>query len=213
MLLTDQSLFPNFPTPPAHIHLKPDYVKPKPAYWPASVADHWKEKAKQLLDDDVEGTIIMEVPLNEPTEWCARMVLVEKKNGKLRRAVDYQQLNAQCLREPNHCESPFHAARCVPQNTWKTCLDAVDGYHSVELDEESSKLTTFITPWGRYRYLRFPQGHVNAGDAFNGRLQLILRGVQRLLRIHDDMCAYDSSIEEAFWHPRTLAGTAQEDDV
>ena len=29
---------------------------------------------------------------------------------------------------------------------------------------------------------------------------MILRDVPRLVRIHDDMCAYDSSIEESFWH-------------
>ena len=88
----------------------------------------------------------------------------------------------------------------MPQNTWKSVLDAVDGYHSVELDEESSKLTTFVTPWGRYRYLRFPQGHKSAGDAFNGRVQLILKDIPRLVRIVDDMCIYDTSIEKAFWH-------------
>ena len=112
-----------------------------------------------------------EVPFNEPTEFCARMVLVPKKDGTHRRTVDYQPLNMICLREPNYCESPFHTARRVPQHTWKTVVDTVDGYHSVELDEESSKLTTFITPWGQYRYPRFPQGHHSAGDAFNGRVQ------------------------------------------
>ena len=44
-------------------------------------------------------------------------------------------------------------------------LDAVDGYHSVELDAESQHLTTFITEWGRYQYLRMPQGLVASGDA------------------------------------------------
>ena len=128
------------------------------------------------------------------------MVVVSKSNGSPRRTVDYQQLNSQCLREPNYCESPFHTCRRVPPGTWKSTIDAVDGYHSVELDQESSKLTTFITPWGRYRYLRFPQGHCSAGDAFNGRIQQILCSIPRLVRIVDDICIFDTTIEGAFWH-------------
>ena len=192
--------FPKLSTPPAHIHLKPDHIIPKPAYWPATIAEHWAEEVRLSIERDVASGILIKVPFNEPTVWCARMVVVRKQDGRPRRTVDYQQLNSQCLREPNHGESPFHTARRIPQNMWKSTFDAVDGYHSVELDEESSKLTTFITPWGRYRYLRFPQGHCSAGDAFNGRVQQIVAHVPRLVRIVDDMCIFDETIEGAFWH-------------
>ena len=196
--------FPKLSTPPARIHLRPDFRIPKPAYWPASVAEHWSEQVRLSIERDVAAGILKKVPFNEPTVWCSRMVVVKKKDGRPRRTVDFQRLNAECMREPNHQESPFNTARKVPQNTWKTVVDAVDGYHSVAIDEESSKLTTFITPWGRYRYLRFPQGHCAAGDAFNGRIQLILSDVPRMVRIVDDICLYDSTIEESFWHTWNL---------
>ena len=192
--------FPKLSTPPARIHLKPEYIIPKPAFWPATVADHWAEEVRASIERDVSAGVLTKVPFNEPTVWCARMVVVRKKDGRPRRTVDYQQLNSQCLREPNYGESPFHTARRVPSNSWKSTFDAVDGYHSVELDEDSSRLTTFITPWGRYRYLRFPQGHCSGGDAFNGRVEHIVSNIPRLVRIVDDMCVYDGSIEDAFWH-------------
>ena len=192
--------FPKLSTTSAHIHLKPNYIIPPPAFWPAKVAEHWVEEVRKSLEDDVESGILIKVPFNEPTTWCARMVIVSKKDGRPRRTVDYQQLNSQCLREPNHTDSPFNAARRIPSRTWKSVLDAVDGYHSVALDEESSKLTTFITPWGRFRYLRFPQGHCSAGDAFNGRVQQILAEIPRMVRVVDDVCIYDDTIEGAFWH-------------
>ena len=132
--------FPKLSTPPAHIHLKPGYIVPRPAYWPSTIAEHWAQEVKASIDKDVESGILTKVPLNEPTIWCARMVVVKKKDGRPRRTVDFQNLNAQCLREPVHSQSPFHTARRIPQNTWKSVLDAVDGYHSVEIDTESSKL-------------------------------------------------------------------------
>ena len=205
--------FPKLSTPRAHIHLKPDYTVPTPAYWPASIAEHWADIVKEMIDRDVAAGILIKVPFNEPTVWCARMVVVKKRDGRPRRTVDYQSLNSQCLREPVHSESPFHTARRIPQQTWKSVIDAVDGYHSVELDEESSKLTTFITPWGRYRYLRFPQGHCSAGDAFNGRVEEILSKIQRKVRLVDDICLYDDTIEGAFWHMWDILETCAKNGI
>ena len=208
-----QRQFPELTTPPARIHLKENYIMPKPAYQPAVVAEHWAEQVKKSIDRDVESGILLKVPFNEPTNWCSRMVIVKKKDGSPRRTVDYQKLNAQCVREPVYSASPFHTARQIPQNTWKSVFDAVDGYHSVKIDETSSKLTTFITPWGRYRYLRFPQGHCAAGDAFNGRVQQILCHIPRLVRIVDDMCIYDNSIEGMFWHAWVLLETCARNGI
>ena len=44
-----------------------------------------------------------------------------------------------------------------------------NGYHQVQLDKESSKLTTFITEFGRFRYSRSPQGLQSSGDAYTSR--------------------------------------------
>lgn len=39
-----------------------------------------------------------------------------------------------------------------------TVMDAMKGYHQCPLDEKSQALTTFITPFGRYKYLQAPYG-------------------------------------------------------
>lgn len=73
------------------------------------------------------------------------MVVITKKLGKPCCTADLQKLNAQCYRETHHCQSPFQLAYRIPSNTKKTVLDAVDGFHAIEFDEASGKLTTFIT--------------------------------------------------------------------
>ncbi|GFR24083.1 retrovirus-related Pol polyprotein from transposon 17.6 [Trichonephila clavata] len=45
-------------------------------------------------------------------------------------------------------------------------LDAKNGFWQLPLDEESSYLTTFCTPWGRYRFLVLPFGLNSAPEEF-----------------------------------------------
>ena len=45
-------------------------------------------------------------------------------------------------------------------------LDATSGYWQVKLDEASSKLSTFNTPYGRYRFIRLTFGIKSAPEVF-----------------------------------------------
>ena len=97
------------------------------------------------------------------------MHVMAKISGKPRRVVDLQKLNQACLRQTHPTKAPFLQCMAVPPNTTKTVLDAWNGYHSVQLQEEDQHLTTFLTPWGRYKYCNLPQGHMAAGDAYTAR--------------------------------------------
>ena len=109
---------------------------------------------------------------------------------------------AQCKRETHYTGSPFQLALQVPpkQKEKKAFLDAVDGYHSLPLDKESQPLTTIITEWGSFMYLRMPQGYLASGDAYTRRYDEIIKDIPRKVKIVDDTLLYDPSIEESFYH-------------
>ena len=88
-----------------------------------------------------------------------------------------------------------------------TVLDAKDGFHQVKLDNKSSLLTTFWTPFGRYRYLRVPQGISSASEEYQRRQNEALAGLDGVEVIADDILCYGSgeSMEEALAdHDRNL---------
>ena len=114
--------------------------------------------------------------------------------------IDLQKLNRQCIREVHHVEPPFRLASQIPQQTYKTLLDAVDGYQAVELDSESQPLTTFVTHWGTYHYLRVPAGLIDSGDKYTSRYDSIIQAIPRKVKCVDDTLLYDKSIEDAFFH-------------
>ena len=86
------------------------------------------------------------------------MLAVPKKNGKIRIFHNPKDLKKAILRvnysiptiEDN--ASRLHGAKVF------SVLDAKNGFWHVKLDKESSYLTTFHTPFARYRWCRMPFG-------------------------------------------------------
>ena len=196
---TDAAPLPAMDGTPHTIHLLPGAV-PYARHVPIPVSKHWEKEVRAQLDEDERRGIIEKVPAGEPTEWCAPMVVVPKANGRPRRTVDYQELNKFCKRETHHTRNPFDMVSSVPRCTYKTTLDAFSGFHQVPLADCSKPLTTFITPWGRYRYRRTPMGHVSASDAYTKRYDDAIEGTLRMYKCVDDVLLYDYTIEDAFWH-------------
>ena len=65
--------------------------------------------------------------------------------------------------------------------------DTNSGYQQAPLDLASSILTTFNTPWGKFRFLKLPFGLKMAGDVFQERLDKITRLVDGVISIADDI--------------------------
>ena len=183
--------------PPLRLNIDP-LATPKPCHTPIAIPIHWQDEVKAGLDRDVRLGVLEQVPLGTPDTWCHRMVICTKKNGSLRRTIDFQQLNRHATRETHHTQSPFHQARAVPTHTKKTIFDAWNGYHSVALAESDRHYTTFITPWGRYRYRSAPQGYIASGDAYTARYDSLIAEVTRKTKCIDDALLWSGSIEEAF---------------
>ncbi|XP_060076924.1 uncharacterized protein K02A2.6-like [Ylistrum balloti] len=147
-----------------------------------------REKLKDELDRLSKLEII--TPVKSPTEWISSMVVVTKPSGKVRLCIDPKPLNKALKR--NHYPTPtvdailpeLHKARIF------TVADAKDGFWQVELDEESSYLTTFGTPWGRYRWRRMPFGISPAPEEFQRRVDEALEGLEGTMAIHDDILVY-----------------------
>ena len=81
-------------------------------------------------------------------------------------------------------------------------LDAKDAFYQIGLDEESSKTTTFWTPFGRYRYLRMPFVVSVAPEEFECKLHEKLDDLPGIVVIRDDVLVtghgetYEEAVED-----------------
>ena len=115
------------------------------------------------------------------------MVIVPKANSKLRICLDPRDLNRAILRE--HYPLPtiegvatrLHGAKVF------TKLDVRSGFWHVVLDEKSSYLTTFQTPFGHFRWKRMPFGICSAPEVFQRRMHELIEGLQGVEVIADDL--------------------------
>ena len=69
-------------------------------------------------------------------------------------------------------------------------LDAKSGFWQIKLDEESSKLPTFNTPIGRFRWLRMPFGVCSASEEFQRRLNITFENLKGTAVIADDSLVF-----------------------
>ena len=108
--------------------------------------------------------------MSEPTEWVSQMAVVQKPNGKLRICTDPPSLNAAPKRE--YCGLPvlYDVLPRLKNAEIFSQLDEREAYWHVRPDEESSKLTTMITPFGQYWKRRHPFGLKVPSKIFQGNL-------------------------------------------
>jgi hypothetical protein len=75
-------------------------------------------------------------------------------------------------------------------------FDAANGYYQIPLSPASQHLTVFMTPWGRYKYLRAAMGPCSSSDEYNRRADLAFENVSNTVRVVDDLLRFDKSFPE-----------------
>ena len=165
------------------LHLEKDpSVKPV-IMAPRRVPIATKAKLKEELDRLEEMEVILKQ--ETPTDWVSSLVVAEKTDGRVRVCIDPLHLNKALKR--SHYPLPIIDEILPELSKAKvfTKLDLKDGFLQVQLDEESSELTTFQTPWGRYRWLRMPFGITPAPEYFQQKLDQNLEGLKGTFKIAD----------------------------
>ena len=193
----DHQQLPLMTGSPLQLHMDPQ-ATPVACHKVVPVPLHWREQVKNDLERDVRIGVLEKVPDNTPVTWQSRMVITAKADGTPRRTIDLQPLNKHSIRQTFPVDSPFNLASRVPAGTKKSVCDVWNGYHSVKLHPAHRHYTTFLTPWGRFRYKVAPQGHMVSGDGFNERYSSITSPIKNVERCVDDSVLWTDDIQKSF---------------
>ena len=121
-----------------HIALREE-AQPFALSTPRRVAVPLLKRVRQELDRMVKMGVISKV--NQPTEWCAGMVVVLKSNGRVRICVDLTRLNMSVKRERHPLPAVDQILAQLAGAKLFSKLDANSGFWQIPLAPESSLLS------------------------------------------------------------------------
>lgn len=146
-----------------------------------------------------EGIITKE---STHTDWVSNILIVQRNDSakqSIRVCLDPVPLN-KALKRPNlQFVTIDEILPLLGKAKVFTTVDTKKGFWHVVLDTPSSKLTTFWTPFGRYRWIRLPFGLASAPELFQMKLQQVIQGLDGVECIADDLLVYGTgdTLEEA----------------
>ena len=167
---------------------------------PLALKGKVKEHIHQLVDKKVL------IPVSTPTDWTSSMVIVKKNNGKIRLCIDPKPLNNALKRNQYPLPTLDDVLPELSNAKFFTVADVQSGYWHCEMTEESSFLSTFATPFGRFRWARLPFGLKPSGDEFQRKLSENLEGLEGIKAVADDIIVWGESEAE---HDRRVRALLQ----
>ena len=168
------------------LHLDPNAVPVvhPPRRVPIVIPDLFKKEVDRMEKAQVIAKV------TTPTKWVNSLVAFEKASGKLRLCLDPQDLNNAILRPHYPMRMIDDIMQQLTSARFFTKLDARSGYWAIKLEKELSFLTTFNTPYGRYRFLRLPFGIKSSQDEFQYHIYQCFESLNGVETIVDDILVH-----------------------
>ena len=170
-------------TIPLKVYAKPSRQRPY------TYNETFAKKIKEDIDKLREAEFIYEI---EHIEWVSPIVVVPKKNGKLRVCVNLKKVNAATIRDNYPLPIIDHVIERVAEKQAFRFLDGFLGYNQLAIKVEDQYKTAFAIEWGVYAYRVMPFGLTNApatfqrlvSHAFKGYLPIFLEVYMEDLCVH-----------------------------
>ena len=110
--------------------------------------------------------------------WASPILLVRKKNGKIRPCVDYRRVNSLTCKDAYPIPRIQDCLDAMAGSVMFSTLDMTSGYHQIPIKEGDIPKTAFVTRQGLYEFTTMPFGLTNAPATFQRVMEVACRGLQ-----------------------------------
>ena len=167
---------------------KPRFHRPRPV--PFALRARVDEELDRLEDAGVLEKVNF-------SEWAAPIVVVPKKDGRVRICGDYKvTINPVLDIEQYPLLRADDLFATLAGGKYFSTLDLSHAYNQLVVDEDSRDYLTINTHRGLYRYTRLPFGVASAPAIFQKTMDQILRGIDGVICYLDDILITGSTEEE-----------------
>ncbi|MCO5587407.1 hypothetical protein L7F22_041355 [Adiantum nelumboides] len=130
---------------------------------PYTYNEIFARKIKEEIDKLKESEFIYEI---EHTEWVSPIVVVPKKNGKLRVCVNLKKVNATTIKDNYPLPITDHVIERVAGREAYSFLNGFSGYNQLAIKSEYQHKMAFAAEWDIFAYRVIPFGLTNAPATF-----------------------------------------------
>ena len=167
------------------------------------VPPHQWQEVRDYIQKSLEQGIIRE----SSSPYASPIVLVRKKDGKLRLCVDYRLLNAKTHKDAYPLPRIDEALDVLKGAEYFCSLDLAHGFNQIPMRESDIEKTAFRTgTGGLYEYTRMPFGLCNAPGTFMRLMDKAFGDLnfQILLVYLDDILVFGRTFEETLSRLETV---------
>ena len=162
-------------------------------------------KLKEGVRAEVEKLVDLGIVVPSTSPWASPVVPVPKKDGSVRVCIDYRKLNEVTTADPYYMTTLEEILERVGESRVMSKLDLAKGFYQVEVEPDSQDKTAFISPFGKYQFLRMPFGLKNAPAMFQRLMEVVLGDCYGCSAPYiDDIIVFSKDGEEHVQHLRCV---------
>ena len=152
------------------------------------------QEEDKMIDDMLKAGVIRP----SSSSWAAAPVLVKKKDGKCRMALDYRKVNLCTKKDVFPVPMMSECLDALEGNIIFSKLDSNNAYWQIKVEEKSKDKTAFRTRKGLWEFNRLPFGLCNSGSTYMRAMSLVLTGLtwESVLCFLDDICVLGKTIDD-----------------
>ena len=159
---------------------------------PRRMPSRWEEEINAQLNELLEQELCR--PSNSP--WASNVVLVTKKDGRQRFAIDYRRLNSVTKKDAYGIPQVQAILDKLRGFRYFSVIDISAAYWCVPVRERDAEKSAFNTPRGLFEMTVMPFGLVNAQATFQRLMDNTLQGLKHTESYIDDCIIYSHDAEQ-----------------
>src|SRR5277367_2761073 len=130
--------------------------------------------------------------------WASPVLLVPKKDGKLRFCVDYRKLNSVTKGDAFPMPRIDETLECLQRNSYYSTIDLCAGYFQCAMDPASAEKTAFSIPQGLFQFTVMAMGLKTSPSTFMRLMNAALHGLlYKICLVYlDDIIIPSSNFQE-----------------
>ncbi|KAL5013072.1 hypothetical protein ScPMuIL_011623 [Solemya velum] len=173
----------------------PIHRKPYPI--PYALQDKVKKELQQMKE--------LGIIEDSDSPYSAPMVLVKRPEASLRICIDFRELNRVTVFDPRPMPRMDDVLNRLGKAKYLSKIDLTKGYWQVPLDEDAKQKSSFVTPFGQYRFTVMPFGMVCAPATFVRLMAKVLQGYESFTEAFiDDIGVYSDTWNDHIEHLRLV---------